>query len=143
MTRNSLVLLMVLFQLILHSFTFISTKDKNGNASDASYLVTATVYHSDPRQCDADYHITADGSEIDTTNPSKHRWVAVSRDMLLRNGGRLQFGDSIRIEGTNSHLDGIHVVRDVMNKRYQRCVDFLVSKNDIYGRWERVRLHRL
>jgi len=137
-------MVIVLFQPVLSFYASIFPASRVGSdVAQVSYFVTATVYHSDPRQCDDDYNITADGSEIDTTNPSKHRWIAVSRDMLARHGGALNFGDSLRIEGTNSHLDGIHIVRDVMNKRYRKCIDFLVSKNDIYGKWERVMIAKI
>ena len=105
-----------------------------------SYVVTATIYHADPRQCNADFTTTADGSKIDTTNPSRHRWIAVSRDMLSKYGGHLKFGDSLMVTGTSTHLDGIHIVRDLMNKRYRNRIDFLVSKNDIYGKWHDIRI---
>ena len=133
----------VLLQPVFSFYTSVYPEDECGDTREVFYTVTATVYHSDPRQCDADYTITADGSEIDTTNPSKHRWIAVSRDMLIRHGGMLDFGDTIMIEGTNSHLDGVHTVRDVMNKRYRKCIDFLVSKNDIYGKWEGVKVAKI
>lgn len=110
---------------------------------EVSYMVTATIYHADPKQCNADFTTTADGSKIDTTNPSAHRWVAVSRDMLVKYGGKLDFGDTLKIEGTSSHLDGIHVVRDLMNKRYKSRIDFLVSKDDIYGKWDGVKVVKL
>ena len=108
-----------------------------------TFKVSATIYHAEAAQCDADYHITADGSIIDTLNASKHRWIAVSRDMLKYWGGPLSFGDTVLIEGTNSKLDGLHTIHDVMNARFTYKIDFLVSKDDIYGRWDEIKIVRI
>lgn len=148
MNKRLLVSVLVLFQpvFIISTSAVMEDADCVSAGADAGeavvYNVAATVYHPDPLQCDSDYTITADGSEIDTLNPSKHRWIAVSRDMLVKHGGILEFGDSVLVEGTCSRLDGVHIVRDVMNKRYEKRIDFLVAKDDIYGMWEDVRLER-
>lgn len=149
MAKRLLISVIVLFQPVFIIYTSAVMEDRGSVVSKENagetviYNVAATVYHADPLQCDSDYTITADGSEIDTMNPSKHRWIAVSRDMLVKHGGILEFGDSVFVEGTCSRLDGMHIVRDVMNKRYEKRIDFLVAKDDIYGMWEDVRLERV
>ena len=44
-----------------------------------SILVTATIYHADPAQTDADYLTTASNKTINEADPQGHRWIAVSR----------------------------------------------------------------
>ena len=43
--------------------------------------VTLTTYSTTIGQTDSTPHITASGFKIDTTNPKKHRIIAVSRDL--------------------------------------------------------------
>ena len=97
--------------------------------------VTATCYQPTIEQCDSTPGITADGSRIDLSNPLKHRWVAVSRDILRVR--HINFGDTILISGTGRY-DGKWVIRDVMSKKFKNKVDFLVGDNDRIGRWEEV-----
>ena len=44
-------------------------------------LVTATIYHADPKQCNADFLTTASLKKINSQSPGSHRWIAVSRDL--------------------------------------------------------------
>jgi len=102
-----------------------------------SILVTVTIYHADPRQTDSTPFITASGARIDSLNPGKHRWLAVSRD-LERKG--FVFGTCVLITGTNSSLDGEWEVKDRMNKRWRRRVDLLVDTTRTGGKWENIKL---
>jgi len=99
-------------------------------------LVTATIYHADPKQCNADYLTTASMEKIDPKNPAKHRWIAVSRD-LEKHG--FVFGVKVKVEGAGD-LDGIWTIQDRMNKRYTKRIDFLVNKSMKYGKWENVEI---
>ena len=63
-------------------------------------LVTATIYHADPAQCNADYLTTASLKTINKSNPQGHRWIAVSRD-LEKYG--FTFGTRVCIEGAGSY----------------------------------------
>ena len=77
--------------------------------------VKATMYHPVEAQCDDTPLITADGSRIHPYQVSEWNWIAVSQDLLVKNGGFLNYGDKVYVKGT--HKDGIYTVRDCMNKR--------------------------
>ena len=59
------------------------------------HKVTVTMYHPVPDQTDDTPNITADGSVIRINNASEYRYVAVSRNMLRRDGGFLTYGDYV------------------------------------------------
>ena len=88
--------------------------------------VKATMYHPVEEQCDDTPLITADGSKIDPYKVSSWNWIAVSQHMLTRNGGPLNYGDTVYIFGTD-HKDGMYVIKDCMNKRKTNQIDFLES----------------
>ena len=80
-----------------------------------SFQVTA--YRSVPEQTKPKgYHWTASGEKTNVHG------VAVSQDLLKRNGGQLNFGDMIYIEGI-----GVKFVNDTMNKRHKHKLDIWVS----------------
>lgn len=109
-----------------------------------SYQVTATIYSARARQTDSTPHITADNSRITRRHTSKHRWIALSRDMLKRWGGQFDYGDSIRVSGISPKLDGTYVIHDTMNQRLHHTIDLLVGHDEaIYGKWEEVRISAL
>ena len=99
-------------------------------------LVTATIYHADPAQCNADYLTTASLKTINKSNPQGHRWIAVSRD-LEKYG--FTFGTRVCIEGAGSY-DGYWTVEDRMNKRWKNRIDFLVNKEIKGGKWYNVKI---
>ncbi|WP_125077734.1 RlpA-like double-psi beta-barrel domain-containing protein [Rufibacter latericius] len=106
--------------------------------------VDASVYFPVEEQTDEDPFITADGSKINEKNPGQHRWLALSRNLLARWGGKIDYGDSVKVEGISPKLDGIYVVRDAMHHRIKNRVDILVGPNDkIMGYWEDVKLIKL
>lgn len=103
--------------------------------------VNASVYFPVEEQTDDTPFITADGSKINKNNPRKHRWLALSRNLLARWGGDIDYGDSVKVEGISPKLDGIYVVRDAMHKRIRNRVDILVGEDDnIMGFWKNVKL---
>lgn len=109
-----------------------------------NYKVSASVYFPEPNQTDSTPFITADGSRINKNNPKKHRWIAVSRDLHSRWGGDLNFGDSLLVTGVSNELDGIYIVRDIMNQRMHKQIDILVGRQDnIMGLWHSVQLAKL
>ena len=101
-----------------------------------SILVTATIYHADPAQTDADYLTTASNKTINEADPQGHRWIAVSRD-LEQHG--FVFGTKVLVEGAGQ-LDGIWTVEDRMNKRWTKRIDFLVNKDVKGGKWNNVKI---
>lgn len=110
----------------------------------ATFQVSASVYFPEPHQTDSSPFITADGSRINRKNPKQHRWIAVSRDLHTRWGGDLAYGDSLWVTGISDDLDGLYIVRDVMNRRFKKQVDILVGRRDkIMGFWEDVHIAKL
>jgi|SaaInlStandDraft_4_1057021.scaffolds.fasta_scaffold122081_2 hypothetical protein len=107
--------------------------------TDAGLLIQAgaSIYHPTIGQCDSTPHITASGRHIDLQNPGKHRYVALSRN-LIRNDlwhkecsgynsqAYISFGDTIIIRDGND-FNGKWIVVDSMNKRYSDRIDFLVD----------------
>ena len=88
--------------------------------------VTVTMYHPVARQTDSTPNILADGTRIRTKEASNYKFIAVSRNLLKRWGGWLDYGDFILLKGTDGK-DGVYQVRDTMNKRYVNRIDILES----------------
>lgn len=100
-------------------------------------FVTATVYHPVPEQTNSEYWITASGQKIDTLNPIKHKWVAVSRDLEEKG---FTLGRTFYVSGAGE-MDGTWTVQDRMNKRWTNRIDFLVNKTTKGGKWENVKIY--
>lgn len=75
-----------------------------------------TSYRSVPNQTDSSPYTTSIGERVHPHG------VAVSRNLLRRWGGPLDYGDTIYIEGY-----GIKVVNDCMHERYKNHVDIWVA----------------
>mgnify|MGYP003119867315 FL=1 len=103
--------------------------------------IKATMYHPVEEQCDDTPLITADGSKIDPHKVSNWNWIAVSQHMLTRNGGPLNYGDTVYIFGTK-HKDGVYVIKDCMNKRKTNQIDFLESLGTPQYRYDNVVIAR-
>ena len=88
--------------------------------------VTVTMYHPVRSQTDSTPNILADGTRIRVHKASEYRFIAVSRNLLKRWGGFLDYGDFIVLKGTDGK-DGVYQVRDTMNKRWVNRIDILES----------------
>ena len=88
--------------------------------------VTVTMYQPVQRQTDSTPNILADGTRIRTQDASNYKFIAVSRNLLKRWGGWLDYGDFVLLKGT-TEKDGVYQVRDTMNKRYVNRIDILES----------------
>ena len=88
--------------------------------------VTVTMYQPVRYQTDSTPNILADGTRIKTEQASNYKFIAVSRNLLKRWGGSLEFGDVVILIGTD-HKDGIYQVRDTMNARFVNRIDILES----------------
>ena len=102
----------------------------------AMELVTATIYHADPKQTDDTPFVTASMARINPDNPLGHRWIAVSRD--LEELGFV-FDTKVCITGADD-LSGEWCVQDRMNSRWVMRIDFLVNKTRKGGKWEEVKI---
>lgn len=126
---------------LLIIFTGLLSHDSSSLSFDAQRVfVTATIYHAVPEQTDDTPHITASGYKINMKDPLSDRIIAVSWD--LENVYGFRMGDMVHVQGTGI-LDGIWFVRDRMNKRFRKRIDFLVPQAMKGGKWENVILtHR-
>ena len=88
--------------------------------------VTVTMYQPVRYQTDSTPNILADGTRIKTEQASNYKFIAVSRNLLKRWGGWLEYGDFILLKGT-THKDGVYQVKDTMNPRFVNRVDILES----------------
>jgi len=103
--------------------------------------VKATMYHPVKMQCDDNPLETADGSIIDPYKVSSWNWIAVSQDLLKKNGGIFNYGDQVYITGT--HKDGLYTIHDCMNKRKTKQIDFLESIGAKPYRYNRIELYAI
>lgn len=94
-----------------------------GNAQTTH--VTLTYYQPVKAQCNSEPLVTSDGSKINLHHLKNNRikWCAISRDLLWL--FPKDKPKKIYIEGF-----GTYEVRDVMNKRYNHCVDILIHPKD-------------
>jgi len=96
--------------------------------TDVGIPVKVTMYQPVPRQTDSTPNILADGTRIKVREASNYKFIAVSRNLLKRWGGFLDYGDWILLRGTD-HKDGVYQVRDTMNKRWVNRIDILESED--------------
>lgn len=75
-----------------------------------------TSYRSVPEQTDESPNYTSIGEKVHS------RGVAVSRDLLKKNGGPLNYGDLVYIESV-----GFKFINDTMNARHKRRFDVWVQ----------------
>ena len=105
--------------------------------------VTASVYYPEVAQTDDTPFTTADGSRINKKKPGKHRWVAVSRNLLRKWGGKIDYGDTLKVKGISKKMDGYYVVRDTMTRRFKNRIDILVGEDDGLGFWQNVNIYHI
>jgi len=103
--------------------------------------VTVTMYHPVRGQTDSTPNILADGTRIKTDKASNYKFIAVSRNLLKRWGGWLDYGDFILLKGTNGK-DGVYQVRDTMNKRWVNRIDILESPGTNPYKFETAKITR-
>ena len=101
-------------------------KEKLNEYETEGMHVTVTMYQPLRYQTDSTPNILADGTRIRTEDASNYKFIAVSRNLLKRWGGWLNYGDFIFLRGT-SHKDGVYQVRDTMHSRWVNRIDILES----------------
>ena len=102
--------------------------DKLNEYETEGMHVTVTMYQPVRYQTDSTPNILADGTRIRTQDASNYKFIAVSRNLLKRWGGWLDYGDFILLKGTDGK-DGVYQVRDTMNPKWVNMVDILESTN--------------
>ena len=123
------------------ALTLATYERKIKEYEDSKHKVTVTMYHPVSRQTDDTPNITADGSVIRINSASEYRYVAVSRNMLIRNDGFLNFGDYIWLEAGKK--SGVYQVRDVMNKRFINRVDILETPGTRPYKYSKASMRRI
>ena len=107
--------------------------------SEVTYVVTATVYHAVPEQCDSDCLVTASGAKISSSESAYgHRYLAVSRDLL----DVFPYGTMVEVSGCGE-LNGEYIVADTMNRRYKGYIDILINPDMKIGKWEGARITKV
>ena len=103
----------------------IGIKEKVNAEAARKLKVTVTMYHPGPEQTDSTPNITADGTVFRIENASDYRYIAVSQNMLIRNGGFLDYGDWVVVSA--GEKSGLYQVRDTMHRRWINRIDILES----------------
>lgn len=88
--------------------------------------ITVTVYHPVKWQTDNTPNIVASGKKFDVNRASDYKWLAISRDLHVRWGGMLDFGDLVFLDNAGK-LTGWYYVEDTMNARFTKRVDVLMT----------------
>ena len=120
------ILLLLIPVKLSKSTNYHTTSDLEYISYSNKTIVTASVYYPTINQTDSTPLITADNSYIDTTKLVKNeiRWIALSRDLLTRWGGKFNYGDTVIVQGTD--LDGFYIVHDTMNKKFKNYSDIIL-----------------
>ena len=103
-------------------------KDKLHKYETEGMSVTVTKYQPLRYQTDSTPNILADGTRIRIQEASNYKFIAVSRNLLKRFGGWLDYGDFVLLWDTDGK-DGVYQVRDTMNPRFVNRIDILESVN--------------
>jgi len=142
---------MILQIILIIKMCFITMNDKpNRNESlkvaihktHLKFKVTATMYNPVKRQCDSTPLITAGNYRIKYWKASKQRWIAVSRDLLKRWGGKFKYGDKVRVLRAG-HKSGIYTIVDTMNPRYTHRIDILETVGTKWYQYKNVIIEKL
>lgn len=123
---NILTFLLLIIPQTVGNVTFFDLTELNIKESYKKIykqFVTLTIYSPSPSQTDSTPNLTASGFKIDTSNPSKHKIIAVSRDLKKKGW---DFGKKVRIKKAGK-FDGVYTIRDLMNKRHKNRIDVLVG----------------
>jgi 3D (Asp-Asp-Asp) domain-containing protein len=117
------------------------SEELNKNNNNNVHNVTVTMYQPVPEQTDSTPNITADGTVIKVDRASEYRYVAVSQNMLVKNGGFLKFGDYVWVDAGKK--SGVYQVRDVMNRRFTNRIDILEGVNVRPYKYDNARMVKL
>ena len=100
--------------------------------------VVVTMYHPVRHQTDGTPDILADGTKITIHKASEYNYVAVSRNLLKRWGGWLDFGDFIVLSGTSGTTAKLifktlsHCSSDILISKLSFVIPALFTKISIF-----------
>lgn len=141
MIRKTLSLVLLIFVIGLF-YLDIKNEPMEEKPILPSAVVIATMYNATVGQCDADPFITAGNYKINPKKASKHKWIAMSRNLLKRWGGEFDYGDMVQIIGAG-HKDGIYKVVDTMNPRFKNRIDFLETEGTRWYKFKEVTVQKI
>ncbi|HMG91364.1 MAG TPA: hypothetical protein VK589_14965 [Chryseolinea sp.] len=142
---NKIRIVMLALQFFCSNSTAISPSPLTINplerTSQSLTLDVLTVYNPVAGQCDATPLVTASNQRINPTQlrSGTIRWMALSRDLLKRWGGKIHYGDTINLSAGDPTIDGLWVVHDTMNRRFRKRGDLLFdARVRSTGKWSNV-----
>jgi 3D (Asp-Asp-Asp) domain-containing protein len=104
--------------------------------------VDATMYYAVQGQCDKDPLVTACMYKINPRKASEHKWIALSRDLLKRWGGKFQYGEKVMLVGCGEK-SGVYTIADTMNKRFRKKIDILETQGTALYKYENVKIYKI
>ena len=127
-----LILTMLFVRYVLKSITITTPIEKVSviekkvpkKKVDDTIKVTATMYNPVEEQCDSDPYTTASMLKITPNKASEQKFIAMSRDLLKRWGGKFDYKQKVRLIGCGVK-DGIYTIADCMNERFTNKIDIL------------------
>lgn len=100
---------------------------------DSLYIyknITATMYHPTKNQCWGDPTMLADGTKINPYTASKYNYIAVSRDLLKKNGGKLEIDDYVYISVDNG--GSLYKIKEKIKYDINEKDSFKNNKSGVY-----------
>lgn len=104
--------------------------------------VVTTMYNAVEDQCDSDPLVTAGNYKINPKKASKHKWVALSRNLLKRWGGEFDYGDKVMIKRAG-HKNGLYTVVDTMNERFENYMDILETSGTKWYKFKSTEIEKV
>ena len=119
-----------------------NTKEKKKKATYYNNIINSiNIQNNSDKKMKKNIHNDNSVSDKKVRNKTIH-WCAISPNLLKKNGGPYEFGDTIHIEGTES-LDGDYVIHDLTSRKHHNWIDLLVPPGIKHGKWKgRVTKHR-
>ncbi len=109
---------------------------------DKATKVVATMYYAVENQCDSDPLITASLRKINPNKATEHKWIALSRDLLKRWGGKFDYGQKVKIINAGKK-SGVYLVVDTMNPRFRNKIDILETKGTPLYKYTNVKIYKI
>jgi len=111
---------------------FVMMPEKTEKKTSEELSLRVSYYHASANECDSTPTITASGAVIDTVNATELHWCAISWDLHKRYGGKFRFGDTLELTAMHGKhvLKGKYIVNDLMNPRWKKKVDILLTKGE-------------
>lgn len=133
--RNILLLIMSLSSIQTHNINICHENKLNMSLIIKQKTINrfkASIYRPNLNQTDSTPLQTASMKIIDTNllNNGKLMWVAVSRNLHARYGGKYRFGDKIKLYNCGKFSNKTYIVMDLMHHKWKNKIDILIPNHD-------------